>query len=397
MIGLEVLTWGTEGQENPYYNPIYHYLWGGSMGHSALKLTLPCNEQTNEWMRLYCREGDEILIPHYQVTRNIMGKDCSQWIVYFSWWPGDLQEEYDDRMSANIEEQVEYTKNWQSYFTETTTQSTGYLRHRFGFLYDMVFGKPKQLPKPISYIVHPSAQQAQLVQDIRELEHKEHVYDEQEKKLQDSLRRISQLDQYSNYLIVKSARQLENCLSEQEKIAIHNELEKQYQKLIEQLDALSLKIEPVLDAHQKLKHELITMRRYICEHAVSVGRQPASVHLSIGNNLSPQAMLKAMHTIKKGPYQFDKFFYNCSTVVREVIERGLSKELQGREGTPHLFDTPLKIHRFALSLQADLIRRNLYNPSKAICVQYSSLSQRQSSEEKPVAVTSSHRASCRLN
>lgn len=373
MIGLEVLTWGTEGHDSAYYYPVYHYLWGGSMGHSALKLTLPCNPEVDGWIQRYCQEGHKSLIPHYQVTRNQSGQTVSQWIVYFSWWPGELQEEYDDRMSANLGTRIQYAEKWQSQFSETMTEGTGYLRHRFGFLYDMIFGKPKQIPKPISYIVHPSQEQAQLLQEMRVLEQQELQYAQQECELLTSLSTVGMLEQRMHYFFLRTKRQLEHCLSEAEEIGIQQNMTKKCQEILDQIDKLSVQLDPLLDNHQKLKQELIAMRRHICEQVVSVGSQPQVVHLSIAGKLSPEKMLKTMHQIVKGPFEFHKFLFNCSTAVREVIEGGLDPLLQGREGLPHLFDTPVKIRRFALNLQAKLFERlsgPTQQPSRELLLQY---------------------------
>lgn len=375
MIGLEVLTWGTQGHESAYYYPIYHYLWGGGdMGHTALKLTLPRNPEVDAWMQQYCREGDKILIPHYQVTRQIAGQACSQWIVYFSWWPGELQEEYGDRMSANTGVQIEYAEKWRPMFTQTITEKPGYLRHRFGFLYDMIFGKPKEIPKPISHIVHPCKEQAQIQQDLDKLTHEESIYAEQESELLEKLMTLSKLENHMNYLFMRTKRKLEYCVSEAQEYEVSAKMTKACESILAQLDKISQEIDPILEQHQSQKQKLIEMRRYLCEQAVTVGCQPETVYLSFGEQLSPENMLKAMNCIMKGPYTFHKFLYNCTSVAREVIESGLAPQLQGHEGRPHLFDTPLKIRRFAMALQTELISNKLQNltmaSSSAFLLQY---------------------------
>ncbi|MGE3319378.1 MAG: hypothetical protein AB7I18_08770 [Candidatus Berkiella sp.] len=151
MIGAEILTWGTQGEENPYYYPVYHYLWGGSIGHSAIKLTLPDNPATLAMIQQYCSSPeDNKVIPHYRYR--------DHWIVYFSWWPGGLMEEYQDRVEATSGANVEYETKWQSEFTETIEQQPGYLRYKLGVVYDWIFGKPKKIPMPIMEIVHPIQQ-----------------------------------------------------------------------------------------------------------------------------------------------------------------------------------------------------------------------------------------------
>ncbi|MGE3319379.1 MAG: hypothetical protein AB7I18_08775 [Candidatus Berkiella sp.] len=101
--------------------------------------------------------------------------------------------------------------------------------------------------------------------------------------------------------------------------------------------------------------ELINLRRYYYQEIATIGTAPETVHLGLSDEFSLQRMLAKMREIVDGPYVFDKIFYNCSTVVREIMAAGLSQSLKTSDCQQHLFDTPLKIHRFACQLQAQLI------------------------------------------
>ncbi|HRE32256.1 MAG TPA: hypothetical protein PLD88_09815, partial [Candidatus Berkiella sp.] len=165
MIGVEILTWGTEKGGNVYYAPIYHYLWGGgNVGHAALKLTLPCNTENDDLIRQYCcNKKGKSLIPHYRIRNN------SCWVVYFSWWPEQmLQEEHQDRLSANDTLHITYNKPWDSVFSKTMTSNSGILRSKSPKLYDWIFGKPASIPEPVNEIIHPSPNAPILIKERNE-------------------------------------------------------------------------------------------------------------------------------------------------------------------------------------------------------------------------------------
>jgi len=334
MIGAEILTWGTQGEDNPYYYPLYHYLWGGSIGHAAIKLTLPGDEATLALVRQYCcdQEGRSV-IPHYRHHHHV--------IVYFSWWPDALMEEYQDRLEANSGLSVEYEKKWQPHFMQTTEQKSGILRFKLGALYDWIYGKPKMIPVPISEIVHPHPEAESTAKKLAALEA---LLDEKTQTLLPLVTLIESLEEQINLLsFIK-----------------HFATDKQQQdELCKQAQAELAEMEEVLKPHieecKELNTELKSLRRYYYQEIASIGLTPDVVHLPLSEAFSPSKMLAKMREIVDGPVRFDKIFYNCSTVTREIIDAGLAKALKISDCAPHWFDTPLKIHRLACKLQVQLI------------------------------------------
>lgn len=338
MLGAEILTWGTQGENNPYYYPLYHYLWGGSIGHAAIKLTLPDEPETMALIQQYCcdQEGNSV-IPHYR-HGNCM-------IVYFSWWPDALMEEYQDRLEANSGAIVEYEKKWQAIFTQTREEQSGLLRYKFGALYDWFFGKPKQIPAPIKEIVHPHPQAKTVLQTLIELED---TLEEQTQTLLPLVELIESLEQQLailqmvNHLAADDKRTVQVCQQSQVALA---ELERE--------------LAPHIEECKQTSAQLKNLRRYYYQEIASIGLSPQVVHLPLSKAFSAETMLQKMREIVDGPYRFDKIFYNCSTVIREIIDAGLAKVLKNKERSPHWFDTPLKIHRFACQIQEQLINLSL--------------------------------------
>jgi hypothetical protein len=344
MIGLDILTWGTEGESNPYRYPIYHYLWGGSIGHAALKLTLPSDPYNDALILKYCNStAGKSVIPHYIYK--------GHWIVYFSWWPGLLQEEHEDRIEANSFLNFEYEKKWRPYFTDTVLPTDGWLRDKLGALYDWWYGPSKEISKPIEMIVHlPEAQEkAELIN------HKEKTLKHIEKALLPFKDIYSKLQAQFELLEIKSTYLVTFSNDEIRKALFIQECVKEYEEILEQMATLEKEWLPLTEARDNLLDELKSIKREFA----TVGMSPQQVYIAFGNELSPEKLLAKMREIADGEFGFHKIYYNCSTVVREVIAAGLADSLKTNDCSQHLFDTPLKIHRFACQLQQKLINLRL--------------------------------------
>ncbi len=344
MIGLDILTWGTDGESNPYRYPIYHYLWGGSIGHTALKLTLPKDPYHDALILKYCcSSAGKSVIPHYSQS--------GHWIVYFSWWPNILQEEYEDRIGANSFLAFEYEQKWRPHFTETIQPTAGLLRNKLGALYDWWFGSPKAIPKPIEVIIHPHPQAQALTMALHEKE---------QALLQNEEAYVSLIDRYVSLqievqLLIYERRNMNQYCDDALEIARYTEqFDKKDKDFTRQLKILENKMLPLEQESETLLDKLKTIKRQYHEVA-TVGMSPQQVHIGLGDEISPDKLLAKMREIAEGEFPFHKILYNCSTVVREVIVSGLTEPLKTSDCTLHLFDTPLKIHRFACELQKKLI------------------------------------------
>lgn len=339
VIGLDILTWGTEGEQNPYFYPIYHYLWGGNLGHAALKLTLACDTYHDALIARYCASHlGETIIPHY--------RERGMWVVYFSWWPQRLSEEHEDRIEANEGLEVEYNSAWKPFFTQMMSPKIGLIQHKLGVVYKWLFGDASQIPKPIHEIIHPhpDAKVLELAlkrQEALVLEKKEELA-----PLIESYNELHDLIDLLNF-----------------KLFWLNTHSKENQRQLEEAERLLTMLEteltPALSEHETLSKELKAIQRHFYQEVATVGVAPQRVHLSFDEALSPEKMLEKIRQIVDGDTPFDKITNNCSTVLREVIAAGLSPLLQTADCFWHLFDTPLKIHRFACQLQEKLINLRL--------------------------------------
>ncbi|MCS5711237.1 hypothetical protein [Candidatus Berkiella aquae] len=340
MIGMEILTWGTEQGGNPYYAPIYHYLWGGgSVGHAALKLTLPCNPENAALIQQYCcNQKGKSLIPHYRIQNN------SCWVVYFSWWPGrELSEEYQDRFSANATLHINYDEKWKDFFTKTMISNSGKLRSIFGdTFYDWIFGKPAAIPQPIEEIIHPTRQDQDAQALTEMLKAKRTALQHIQKRLIPLMERSEKLLRLNFLLSCQESAEPERCAQVRGSLYL-----------------LENEMRPLMKRYKVLAREYNEFCRQYYHDVATAGCVPQRVFMSYGNELSPLKMLKAMRDIVDDGFDFHKIFNNCSTVVREIVAAGLNDDTHKRDFLPHFFDTPLKIYRSACDLQTQLIDTRL--------------------------------------
>lgn len=111
MFGLEVCLWGVNDiDSNGFTKMLWNYYFYDGMGHTALKLTLPCNPQTHAWIEQYCSSispYSQTAIPWKKtqttITSRVEGQFCPKQVpcyeIYFSWWPDGFAKEKHDRIS----------------------------------------------------------------------------------------------------------------------------------------------------------------------------------------------------------------------------------------------------------------------------------------------------------
>lgn len=99
--GVRLATWGThEGGGNGMLDYIDKKLFGGNVGHAALSITFPANDETKEWIKKYCLDPTIPFEKHKIVTKqaemNEHGKyeqsdivifEEEVYVVNFSWFP----------------------------------------------------------------------------------------------------------------------------------------------------------------------------------------------------------------------------------------------------------------------------------------------------------------------
>lgn len=88
--GVTVQTWGTfYGAGSGMLQYLDSKMFGGNVGHAAITLTIPDNNENEELIKKYCMNADdESLIPYKK--RTILFADGTKENVYdirFSWWP----------------------------------------------------------------------------------------------------------------------------------------------------------------------------------------------------------------------------------------------------------------------------------------------------------------------
>ncbi len=99
---VSLYTWGTHPEGG---NGMAHYmdtaLLGGNVGHAALELTLPANNETEALIAKYCMKNGEAVIPFERTTQgyyddNGQAKHQDVFKVYFSWWPNTMHANIND-------------------------------------------------------------------------------------------------------------------------------------------------------------------------------------------------------------------------------------------------------------------------------------------------------------
>ncbi len=91
---VSLYTWGTHTNGG---NGMAHFLdasfFGGNVGHAAIEITFPANQESKQLIQQYCLKGNKKVIPFERTTQNILDennrvKKQDVYKVYFSWWPG---------------------------------------------------------------------------------------------------------------------------------------------------------------------------------------------------------------------------------------------------------------------------------------------------------------------
>ncbi len=363
MIGAQILIWGIENHTQPHWSAFYHYLWDSNIGHCALKLTIPSNPDNDSLVYHACKDNKgKTRIPYIRIKREIGDQTEHFWVVYFSWWPGNkLQEEYNDRLSANLHLQVEYNDRWQEYFLDTMEPATGIVRDYFGAIYDFIYGTPKPIPKPIESIMHNHPNTAELTALL------------QKKETDLSVLKESLMSKVDAFFVAQSRHERlgskNRCLKNERKNATINALLKDTNRqliLVEkELNALDEDIQLLWETYKRLIADLKILKREYYHEIATIGARPQIISLPLGEHLSYKKLLDAMHTIATGAYPFDIMFFNCAGAVREIVAAALSERAKSADFKPHLLDTPLKLHHSACLLQKKLLDlRTTEDPNK---------------------------------
>lgn len=84
---VEVLTWGTRFDGGTgLQEQISAKLKGGNVGHAALRITVPVDDESKSLVEKYCRENGKIVLP-YKIKKQSDGTEVFE--IYVSAWPKD--------------------------------------------------------------------------------------------------------------------------------------------------------------------------------------------------------------------------------------------------------------------------------------------------------------------
>ncbi|MBS0290459.1 MAG: hypothetical protein JSS07_10565 [Proteobacteria bacterium] len=183
--GVEVMTWGTgvyneEESSHSGMNRLYKtLLWGGNVGHAAVKLTLP---HTKENWKLVNDNLEDTDIPYQAKTyetkkvalkydkdgklqRNVTDEAAYKEDVieiYFSYWPAEdgtftFSKYSEDLKDERVGVHVEYNPQWQEYLNPEERRLTGGIAS--------TLTKPKHITLDVDSLVH-LASHNKMEQDV---------------------------------------------------------------------------------------------------------------------------------------------------------------------------------------------------------------------------------------
>lgn len=352
MFGLEVLVWwGHRLQPPSYFQLLKHFLFGGPIGHSALKLTIPMTLENNALIKCYCRKKNgQVRIPHYQTETTILGKETDPftqqtkyypikkpaWVIYFSAWPRGLSYEHQDRLNESRELEVEYEEEWAKYLdVQYRNAITGKAHVWLGKSLSNLLFRSKWVAQPIETIIHPHSQHEALK---AKLEHAKSNYlkylNEFESIFTDWLAVKEQ--QFVAQIELNQLKRIESSLffSLHYDKEIFENIKIKAQNDVVALDNHSLEMQTKVNLAQtamERSHQVFIEQeiKYYSEVA-TVGThpdfiQPIPMQVDDRSLLDVENMLKTMRKLMAD--DFDIAHHNCSMQVYEILLSALPKSL----------------------------------------------------------------------
>ena len=371
MFGAEVLIWTSDlSQVSSPWQVIKNYLFQGSPGHSALKLTLPATPENTALIKSYCQnEEGKMIIPHYQEEVIVTGKRHDRktgevryypkkengWVVYFSWWPKGLNHEHKDRIIENRSVCAVYEPQWESYLeVKYRSPQIGLIGAFLGKLSNLIW--PDKVAVPIEEIYHPHPQReslskalnkaqtdyTQVKQRFKKNSHEiqilkaDNIYrqilsDREESKVSSGLFScfLPQfiIDESCSYTAFQAQKILEN----KQRLA---QLKEEKRHLSRIYDALETKL-------NKLKQEFYSKVATCGIRPTYTFNFPINGLVSDFEGLELKKMLLQMNAFAKQEESFHILDNNCSTTVLEIIRAGISPKLGSLCPTfPGVVETP---------------------------------------------------------
>lgn len=333
MFGLDVLLWGVEQDSSKGILKMLknHYGYGG-YGHAAMRLTLPVNEETQQWVEKYCYMSPSAVkptIPFVKTTTLIRdpdapftaAKEVPCYEVYFSWWPGQLHNEFEDSISQVNTRQVSYAPKWK----EALYPDEDVPKHK---IHSGSVGK-------LLNSFMPRLMNWSLTNEAPTMEHV-HVNDKQTQEHE-------VLRQHEKYRVASLEALIAQISELPSKDKYRNQLCKQYKEELQ---------------------NLYTIRHELYAHTTLGVDADHTFHFPIKISdedfgLDAKAMLEMMHE-HITEYEFDIIWLNCSAASRFVmlhaIEGQLEQTFKDLHGVwqlmPNIIDNPTSLFNFCIKLDA---------------------------------------------
>lgn len=342
MFGLDVLIWHGQGTQAPsFIKTLKHYLFGGPIGHSAIKLTIPATPEYDALVKQYCQRDGRILIPHFKtdviVPRSYIHPQTKQvqyypdkqpgWIIYFSVWPNGLGYEHRDRSKERYDTEVVYENTWQTYLQIQQCHAPGGKVHAWlgRSLSRLIFGPPKRINMPIETIVHPHPNAQEHQKRIQRAKDAYHQYMGEFDTLVSQFKAL--IVQMHLIKVKLFAEERSSPFFTDETMALHWQNKLAILKQQAKYKEMELAV-----AERKMsaaKHHLRKIEAHYYAEVATIGANPnANIHIPMLCNgrsiLSIEDILAAMRKMLN--YDFDIVFNNCSSTVHNVLSAALTKD-----------------------------------------------------------------------
>lgn len=365
---LTVHTWKGEGKRWGFKGPLKAQLFGGNVGHAALELTWPANEEGDALANYYGNVEGMNISKRTENTTERQPDGSHQKVVYFayfSWWPGngpqghaiqsfqeDRGREWDNEPEPEMNPALAKKYGLDSLSDDNATEVKGALR------------RTKTIKK-IKKIEHPG-----LKKDINQ--------DKAYQQLQMDMAPLQQ--KYNEFVEKQKEGMAEIAQAKVEGRAVNEDLIITDVELAE-FDTLKVEV-------ARLNKMLALCEADFNERHSSIGKTPdTSVQLptkmtSNGQDIAlrTESILNAMSNIASSMDEYKFVKNNCSTTVANIITAGVDKTLKGqmdkmkfdlRNKSQAKIHTPTSVNKLSKDMQSVLAKINKLSTSNVdACKQY---------------------------
>lgn len=344
--GVQVHTWGTRA--NGGSGVLVHLkkmLYGGNVGHVAMTLTIPDNEEGKRLIEQYCFDYEEnaAIIPYKKRKVNFSdGSFEKVYEVYFSAWPSKeltdtffMEDDIDkDNLGFLYGENFDWRENFRDSREHYEKIVTGLIAKRKisrGPVTIAHYGTKNIFNNDEKKVLSILARNVKLNEDLKSL-----------KILIKKLKACSPTHPFinsdSNRLLIKNA--LSGKKHDFDEFLIKRVLGNEDVDMLKRLaeKRIGWCNSNIYSNKQKIKrtfpkkHDVDNMKKYLSSGTASSGLVSLPIdnkiasNVGVGNGLDVEEMLLQMHDLVTGNASFNLHDQNCSELVSKVLEAGISQQ-----------------------------------------------------------------------